>query len=246
MLLDIGDSTLLITNTFDRIFSRREDFASERRPTLPQRPTGRGVWWAERPFSKLAEGIRSHRFLSEWCCRFSWDLNPKRVDCKQGRWMSHWDPPSDTHFPLINSKIRMPSDQQSAAISWPLFRMISGATYSEGRTARLLESMRGNNVPGVPQNVQVFRPSPTFFAKPKSTWGEEEERSDQLWTILLLVKLRLTLIVECHRSWSLSLKLSRPNRMLNALDRFLSRGACLCNSDRCTTDLDRSLNVIYE
>ncbi len=36
-----------------------------------------------------------------------------------------------TYFPLINSKIRIPSDQQSAAISWPLFKIISGATYSK-------------------------------------------------------------------------------------------------------------------
>ncbi len=41
-------------------------------------------------------------------------------------------------------------------MSWPLFRMISGATYS-----------------GVPQKVQVFFPNPIFLAKPKSTWGKE-------------------------------------------------------------------------
>jgi len=35
-----------------------------------------------------------------------------------------------------------------------LFSIISGATYS-----------------GVPQKVQVLRPKPIFFAKPKSTWG---------------------------------------------------------------------------
>lgn len=57
-----------------------------------------------------------------------------------------------THLPLRSSKMRMPRDQQSADASWPLFKMISGATYS-----------------GVPQKVQVFFPNPTFLAKPKST-----------------------------------------------------------------------------
>lgn len=41
-------------------------------------------------------------------------------------------------------------------MSWPLFKMISGATYS-----------------GVPQKVHVFFPNPIFLAKPKSTWGKE-------------------------------------------------------------------------
>lgn len=34
------------------------------------------------------------------------------------------------YFPLISSNINIPSDQQSAAMSWPLLRIISGATYS--------------------------------------------------------------------------------------------------------------------
>ena len=57
------------------------------------------------------------------------------------------------YLPLSSSKTSIPRDQQSAELSWPLFRMISGATYS-----------------GVPQNVHVFFPRPTFLAKPKSTW----------------------------------------------------------------------------
>lgn len=60
------------------------------------------------------------------------------------------------YLPLSSSNTSIPRDQQSAELSWPLFRMISGATYS-----------------GVPQNVQVFLPKPTFLAKPKSTWVEK-------------------------------------------------------------------------
>lgn len=60
------------------------------------------------------------------------------------------------YLPLSSSKTSIPKDQQSAELSWPLFRMISGATYS-----------------GVPQNVHVFLPRPTFLAKPKSTCGTE-------------------------------------------------------------------------
>ncbi|KAF3842009.1 hypothetical protein F7725_023960 [Dissostichus mawsoni] len=41
-------------------------------------------------------------------------------------------------------------------MSWPLLRMISGATYS-----------------GVPQKVHVFFPNPIFLAKPKSTCDKE-------------------------------------------------------------------------
>ena len=48
--------------------------------------------------------------------------------------------------------MRTPSDQKSTARSCPLFRMISGATYS-----------------GVPQNVQVLLPTAIRFEKPKST-----------------------------------------------------------------------------
>lgn len=58
------------------------------------------------------------------------------------------------YLPLSSSNTRIPRDQQSAELSWPLFRMISGATYS-----------------GVPQKVQVFWPHLIFFANPKSTWG---------------------------------------------------------------------------
>jgi hypothetical protein len=36
-----------------------------------------------------------------------------------------------TYFPLISSKTNIPSDQQSAAMSCPLLRIISGATYSK-------------------------------------------------------------------------------------------------------------------
>ena len=60
--------------------------------------------------------------------------------------------PQNGGFPVNSSNIRIPSDQRSAERSWPLLRMISGATYS-----------------GVPQNVHVFRLGPIFFAKPKST-----------------------------------------------------------------------------
>lgn len=60
------------------------------------------------------------------------------------------------YLPLSSSNTSIPRDQQSAELSWPLFRMISGATYS-----------------GVPQNVHVFLPRPTFLAKPKSTWAKE-------------------------------------------------------------------------
>lgn len=60
------------------------------------------------------------------------------------------------YLPIRSSKIRMPMDQQSAPKSWPLFMMTSGATYS-----------------GVPQNVQVFLPSPIFLAKPKSVWKKQ-------------------------------------------------------------------------
>lgn len=42
-------------------------------------------------------------------------------------------------------------------MSWPLFKMISGATYS-----------------GVPQKVHVFFPNPIFLAKPKSTCWEKK------------------------------------------------------------------------
>ena len=48
--------------------------------------------------------------------------------------------------------MRTPSDQKSTARSWPLLRMISGATYS-----------------GVPQNVHVLLPTAIRFEKPKST-----------------------------------------------------------------------------
>ena len=48
-------------------------------------------------------------------------------------------------------------------MSWPLLRMISGATYS-----------------GVPQNVHVLRPWPTFFANPKSTYTEQTKRGVRL------------------------------------------------------------------
>lgn len=44
-------------------------------------------------------------------------------------------------------------------MSCPLFRMISGATYS-----------------GVPQNVHVFRPKPMVFAKPKSVCRKREKK----------------------------------------------------------------------
>ena len=57
---------------------------------------------------------------------------------------------SITYVPLSSSKIRIPIDHRSTDMSWPLFRIISGATYS-----------------GVPQNVHVLE-SPIFFAKPKS------------------------------------------------------------------------------
>lgn len=57
-----------------------------------------------------------------------------------------------TNLPVRSSKIRIPRDQKSTLRPWPLFRMISGATYS-----------------GVPQNVHVFWPHLIFFAKPKST-----------------------------------------------------------------------------
>lgn len=57
-----------------------------------------------------------------------------------------------SYLPVSSSYISIPSDQKSDEISCPLFRMISGATYS-----------------GVPQNVHVFLPNPTFLAKPKST-----------------------------------------------------------------------------
>lgn len=60
------------------------------------------------------------------------------------------------YLPLSSSNISIPNDQQSAELSWPLFRMISGATYS-----------------GVPQNVHVFLPRPTFLAKPKSPYNKE-------------------------------------------------------------------------
>lgn len=57
------------------------------------------------------------------------------------------------YLPVSSSYMKMPSDQRSAAKSWPLFRMISGETYS-----------------GVPQKVHVFRPWPILLAKPKSTY----------------------------------------------------------------------------
>lgn len=63
------------------------------------------------------------------------------------------------YLPVRSSYIRIPSDQQSAEMSWPLFRMISGATYS-----------------GVPQKVHVFFPNPIFFAKPKSTLQREKNK----------------------------------------------------------------------
>lgn len=56
------------------------------------------------------------------------------------------------YLPVKSSNMRIPRDQQSAEMSWPLFRIISGATYS-----------------GVPQKVHVFLPKPIFLAKPKST-----------------------------------------------------------------------------
>ena len=95
--------------------------------------------------------------------------------------------PFVAYFPLISSNIRMPSDQQSAAMSWPLFRMISGATYSK-RRRRLLAPARvyeRDSLPGVPQNVHVFFPRPTFFAKPKSTWTQRAThvRYDQRATL---------------------------------------------------------------
>lgn len=57
-----------------------------------------------------------------------------------------------SYLPVSSSYISIPKDQKSDEISCPLLRMISGATYS-----------------GVPQNVHVFLPNPTFLAKPKST-----------------------------------------------------------------------------
>ena len=80
-----------------------------------------------------------------------------------------------TNFPSINSNINTPNDQQSAAMSWPLFKMISGATYSELIHVHLefFLKKKTKKVPGVPQKVHVFFPSPTFFAKPKSTWNEK-------------------------------------------------------------------------
>ena len=57
-----------------------------------------------------------------------------------------------THVPVRSSYMRQPRDQKSTALSWPLLRMISGATYS-----------------GVPQNVQVLVPESSFLEKPKST-----------------------------------------------------------------------------
>ncbi len=67
--------------------------------------------------------------------------------------MKHMSWNTNVYLPINSSKMRMPKDQQSAPKSWPLFMMTSGATYS-----------------GVPQNVQVFLPSPIFLAKPKSVW----------------------------------------------------------------------------
>ena len=36
-----------------------------------------------------------------------------------------------TYVPVSSSYIRIPRDQKSTDLSWPLLRMISGATYSE-------------------------------------------------------------------------------------------------------------------
>ena len=55
-------------------------------------------------------------------------------------------------FPERSSNIRQPRAHKSAVKSCPVFKRISGQTYS-----------------GVPQNVQVLFRWPIFFAKPKST-----------------------------------------------------------------------------
>ena len=57
-----------------------------------------------------------------------------------------------TYVPVSSSYIRIPRDQKSTDLSWPLLRMISGATYS-----------------GVPQNVQVLQPGSSLLENPKST-----------------------------------------------------------------------------
>ncbi len=64
-------------------------------------------------------------------------------------WLSEYG----AYVPIISSYIRIPRDHASAEKSWPLLRIISGATNS-----------------GVPQNVHVLRSNPIFFAKPKSVY----------------------------------------------------------------------------
>lgn len=75
----------------------------------------------------------------------------------------------DTNLPVRSSKIRIPRDQKSTLRPWPLFRMISGATYS-----------------GVPQNVHVFWPHLIFFAKPKSTWQRKLTRVNHAVFLMLI------------------------------------------------------------
>ena len=57
-----------------------------------------------------------------------------------------------TYVPVRSSYMSMPKDQKSTALSCPLFRIISGATYS-----------------GVPQKVHVLHPVSTCLENPKST-----------------------------------------------------------------------------
>ena len=69
-----------------------------------------------------------------------------------------------TYVPINSSHISTPSDQKSTALSWPLLRIISGATYS-----------------GVPQNVHVLLPSFITFENPKSTWKFSDKNITRLY-----------------------------------------------------------------
>ena len=157
---------------------------------------------------------------------FSWDLNPKRVDYKRERWLLDKKLRKTTYFPLINSKMRMPSDQQSAAISWPLFRMISGATYSERRRAGRLETSSRYERR---TTYQVCRKMSMSFVRVRLSWQNQNQPAKNAQ--ISSGSSRSTTIYSHWQVSSILISrwiLSRLYRTFDAVDWFLSRGDCLC------------------
>ncbi len=134
MFLDICYSTLLIANTFNGVFTNINRFIikwisligiSYRHNRLINNDaifdTRRGNSIASIPFK-----IILYVFIGSEPENGGLINKNNNIKIEQSRIRKN-----PSYFPLISSNINIPSDQQSAAMSWPLLRIISGATYSE-------------------------------------------------------------------------------------------------------------------